>query len=403
MVQPYFDQKCLYPIGFTSTVEDKSFIEKNKTVTYTQSILDGGYSPKFQIVASDAVNDPVTESTANAAWTIMMRRIVMCQANDELLQKIKEEDITLAAEKKAMEEALVLAEMEDGDDDAGTSGTTTSSSSSSSSSSPQEKISSGRTASGIKKIASPFRKTNSKITVPIGNLRFGLSIPHVVFMLEGLDGISEIGKQYKLGLLRRAKGSKKRKKKSDNNVDKIDATKSKKSKSENSLLVGASGAAGAAGAVGAAGDDAAKKESPTKKRSRSEENLNQSPEPNSTKKRAKKSAQKATQSTTIPEVPVVVENAMASPPAEQPQEMASEFDSPAMLSDEPSPTNEIVDLVEDNDNVADEVASSSSSGSQKRKADPEMKSNNKDIKRSKSDSKKQAGLMGFFKKKPVGN
>ena len=403
MVQPYFDQKCLYPIGFTSTVEDKSFIEKNKTVTYTQSILDGGYSPKFQIVASDAVNDPVTESTANAAWTIMMRRIVMCQANDELLQKIKEEDITLAAEKKAMEEALVLAEMEDGDDDAGTSGTTTSSSSSSSSSSPQEKISSGRTASGIKKIASPFRKTNSKITVPIGNLRFGLSIPHVVLMLEGLDGISEIAKQYtydvrssrgyKLGLLRRAKGSKKRKKKSDNNVDKIDATKSKKSKSENSLLVGASGAAG---------DDAAK-ESPTKKRSRSEENLNQSPEPNSTKKRAKKSAQKATQSTTIPEVPVVVDNAMASPPAEQPQEMASEFDSPAMLSDEPSPTNEIVDLVEDNDNVADEVASSSSSGSQKRKADPEMKSNNKDIKRSKSDSKKQAGLMGFFKKKPVGN
>ena len=74
MVQPYFDQKCLYPIVFTSTVEDKSFIEKNKTVTYTQSILDGGYSPKFQIVASDAVNDPVTESTANAAWTIMMRR-----------------------------------------------------------------------------------------------------------------------------------------------------------------------------------------------------------------------------------------------------------------------------------------------------------------------------------------
>merc|ERR1712166_492212 len=146
-----------------------------------------------------------------------------------------------------------------------------------------------------------------------------------------------------------------------------------------------------------------KKESPTKKRSRSEENLNQSPEPNSTKKRAKKSAQKATQSTTIPEVPVVVDNAMASPPAEQPQEMASEFDSPAMLSDEPSPTNEIVDLVEDNDNVADEVASSSLSGSQKRKADPEMKSNNKDIKRSKSDSKKQAGLMGFFKKKPVGN
>ena len=95
---------------------------------------------------------------------------------------------------------------------------------------------------------------------------------------------------------------------------------------------------------------------------------------------------------------------MASPPAEQPQEMASEFDSPAMLSDEPSTTNEIVDLVEDNDNVVDEVASSSSSGSQKRKADPEMKSNNKDIiKRSKSDSKKQADLMGFFKKKPVGN
>jgi hypothetical protein len=171
--------------------------------TYTQTVLDGGYAPNFQIIASDAPNDPIVANTANSVWTTTMRKIVICQADEEERQRIQKEDDQLAAEKKALQVAAVSAAAD---------GSAAAAAAAENGTEDESEDGGGKTGKGKKSktsmkkvVASPFRKTNSRITVPTGNLRFGLSVPQVLLMLEGMDDMKFINKGYKIGLLRRGK------------------------------------------------------------------------------------------------------------------------------------------------------------------------------------------------------
>ena len=361
MVAPFCDAKCLHPVGYTSQVVDKSSVIVGAEATYTQTILDGGYAPKFQIVGSDDPKNPVVELTANSAWRVMMRRIAFCQADEEEKKLIEEEDAKLEAEKKMLAgpAASAAGPSSAAGVVAGMGGVEEEEMSGSKVNDKNKKAGRAEAGGSTKKmkkmINSPFRKTNSRYTTPNGSLRFGLSIPKVMLMLEGLDGMSQVGKQYKHGFLRRSKAGA------------ASGIGRKRRKEEASA---ASKLAAAARAVRDSNVVSRDATNPPLKKSKSSPNEDKTP-PGSRGN-----------------------NAMASPPAEQPEDM-NDVDSPAgFKSDEPSPTS--MDMVIELDSA--EVLSSQKKRKAERKSDgvSPAKRSKKIAKKGGEKKVKQANLMGFF-------
>ena len=183
-------------------------------------------------------------------------------------------------------------------------------------------------------------------------------------MLEGLDGMHLVPKVYKVGLMRRSLAGRKRKKKPDVAAKENKQNDAKKAKT-------------------------AKKNTKATKATKDTKNP----------KVDQQEGGPSTEKTTLNSVDL---SGMASPPAEQPEDI-SDMESPAgFKSDEPSPTS------------LEDSASSSSSGT-KRKAEVVVVGDDdavrkqqegmvlaRDLKKQKKSpmvKKKQGSLMGFFSKK----
>ena len=189
-------------------------------------------------------------------------------------------------------------------------------------------------------------------------------------MLEGLDGMHLVPKLYKVGLMRRSLAGRKRKKKPDVAAKENKQNDAKKAKT-------------------------AKKAKKATKATKATKNPKNPKNPKVDQQEGGPSTEKATLNS-------VDLSGMASPPAEQPEDI-SDMESPAgFKSDEPSPTS------------LEDSASSSSSGT-KRKAEVVVVDDDeavrkqqegmvlaRDLKKQKKSpmvKKKQGSLMGFFSKK----
>jgi hypothetical protein len=50
-------------------------VDPNASTEYVCTILDGGESPKFQVVAQDCPENPIIAQSATGAWTTVIRSI----------------------------------------------------------------------------------------------------------------------------------------------------------------------------------------------------------------------------------------------------------------------------------------------------------------------------------------
>ena len=70
----FHTDRYIYPIGFTTVRSYHSMINPNSSTEYASMIIDGGDIPLYRVVAQDNQQNPITEKSATACWTTVIRQ-----------------------------------------------------------------------------------------------------------------------------------------------------------------------------------------------------------------------------------------------------------------------------------------------------------------------------------------
>lgn len=73
--RPYYDDKHIYPIGFTSSRMFSSMLTPNKRVQYFSKVIDVQNRPRFMVTAMDSPDSPIIADTPTEAWKQVLQRI----------------------------------------------------------------------------------------------------------------------------------------------------------------------------------------------------------------------------------------------------------------------------------------------------------------------------------------
>ncbi|KIK69814.1 hypothetical protein GYMLUDRAFT_525405 [Collybiopsis luxurians FD-317 M1] len=71
--QKFHSERYIFPVGYEVTRRYLSTVSPTAQVVYHCTIIDGGDSPKFQVVGADRVDRPVIASTATGAWSVIVK------------------------------------------------------------------------------------------------------------------------------------------------------------------------------------------------------------------------------------------------------------------------------------------------------------------------------------------
>ncbi|CAG2068888.1 unnamed protein product, partial [Timema podura] len=71
----YHTEELIFPVGFCSSRMYGSLKDPEKKCVYTCKILDGGYSPSFEIVADNELEYPLVGESASDCHTLLLHKI----------------------------------------------------------------------------------------------------------------------------------------------------------------------------------------------------------------------------------------------------------------------------------------------------------------------------------------
>lgn len=71
----YHTEDFIFPVGFCSTRVYGSLVDPERKCLYTCKVVDGGLSPRFEIVADSDPNAPLVGSSASECHSLLLRRI----------------------------------------------------------------------------------------------------------------------------------------------------------------------------------------------------------------------------------------------------------------------------------------------------------------------------------------
>nr|CAD7264101.1 unnamed protein product [Timema shepardi] len=71
----YHSEELIFPVGFCSSRMYGSLKDPEKKCVYTCKILDGGYSPSFEIVADNELEYPLVGESASDCHTLLLHKI----------------------------------------------------------------------------------------------------------------------------------------------------------------------------------------------------------------------------------------------------------------------------------------------------------------------------------------
>jgi len=69
----YHNERYIWPVGYTAQRQYNSMVNPYTATTYTCTVLDGGDTPKFQVVAADNLDNVITANTATGTWTTIVK------------------------------------------------------------------------------------------------------------------------------------------------------------------------------------------------------------------------------------------------------------------------------------------------------------------------------------------
>lgn len=72
--EAFHNDRYIWPVGFTVSRSYPSMIDPNRNTNVTCRVTDGVDSPRFEIQADDAPDQPIVANTATGAWTTVVRR-----------------------------------------------------------------------------------------------------------------------------------------------------------------------------------------------------------------------------------------------------------------------------------------------------------------------------------------
>ncbi|KAI9366510.1 F/Y-rich N-terminus-domain-containing protein [Pilaira anomala] len=70
----YHNERYIFPVGYTVSRTYPSMIDPHNNTVVTSTILDGGDSPRFHVVAADMPDEPIIANSATGAWTVIVRK-----------------------------------------------------------------------------------------------------------------------------------------------------------------------------------------------------------------------------------------------------------------------------------------------------------------------------------------
>lgn len=70
----FHNERYIFPVGYTVSRTYPSMLDPNSNTVITSTIIDGGDSPRFHVVAADMPDEPIIANSATGAWTVVVRR-----------------------------------------------------------------------------------------------------------------------------------------------------------------------------------------------------------------------------------------------------------------------------------------------------------------------------------------
>jgi hypothetical protein len=77
----FHTERYIYPIGYKSQRQYKSYVDPNNKTSYTCEILDGGTGPIFKVTPADDPNTEFSSSTPTGCCTPMVKKVNQAQAS----------------------------------------------------------------------------------------------------------------------------------------------------------------------------------------------------------------------------------------------------------------------------------------------------------------------------------
>ncbi|GAA5796661.1 F/Y rich C-terminus-domain-containing protein [Helicostylum pulchrum] len=70
----FHNERYIFPVGYSVSRTYPSMIDPHSNTVITSTILDGGDSPRFHVVAADMPDEPIIANSATGAWTVVVRK-----------------------------------------------------------------------------------------------------------------------------------------------------------------------------------------------------------------------------------------------------------------------------------------------------------------------------------------